>query len=236
MPFQACEKEEGLMDNLETLGLFVLFAFLTLSGGYYLFSRKDPVQDKIPLPDKHDDFETGEEVFPLVQFPPEAEQEPIPELPWGYNDDKLTIMARDPEWIFAYWDIGEQRRSSLRHSIGPLWDSSQPVLRVHDVTGISYFDGANSNQHFDVAVDDYSGNWYVHPGGPNKKYCAELGRILSDGTFVMMARSNFASTPPNGISDKTDPEWMLVSEKEKKLYNHIGYPTGISSGEMFNRQ
>lgn len=224
------------MNNLDTLGLILLLAFLILIGGYYLFSRNNRVHNKLPLRDEPEDFETGEELFPLIQFPPEIEQEQVPELPVGYDDDKITIMARDPEWIFAYWDISDTKRSSLRHSIGPAWNSSLPVLRVHDVTGIAYFDGANSNLFFDVAINDYSSNWYVHTGVPDRTFCVELGRVLSDGTFVMMARSNFTSTPRNSVSDRTDPDWMLVSDNEKKLFARIGTPAGISSGELVNRQ
>lgn len=224
------------MNNLDTLGLILLLGFLILIGGYYLFSQNNRVHNKLPLRDEPEDFETGEELFPLIQFPPEIEEEQVPELPWGYDDNRITIMARDPEWIFAYWDISATKRSALRQSLGPAWDSSLPVLRVHDVTGIAFFDGENSNQHFDVAVNDYSGNWYVHTGVPDRTYCVELGRILQDGNFVMMARSNFTSTPRNSVSDKTDLDWLLVSDNEKKLFDRIGNPDGVSSGELFNRQ
>lgn len=224
------------MNNLDTLGLILLLGFLIIGGGYYLFSQNNRVHNKLPLRDEPDDFETGEELLPLIQFPPEAEQEQVPELPGGYNDDKISIMARDPEWIFAYWDVSEDKNRSLQHSVGPVWDNALPVLRVHDVTGIAYFNGANSNLYFDVPVNDCSGNWYVHTGVPDRTFCVELGRILPDSSFVMVARSNLTSTPSNSISDKIDPEWMLVTENEKKLFALIGSPTGISSGELFNQQ
>ncbi|MDT3699039.1 MAG: DUF4912 domain-containing protein [Thermincola sp.] len=223
------------MNNLETIGLILVLSFLVFLGSSYLITRNNRIQDKISLQDKSDDFEAGEEIFPLIQFPPEIKKEHVPELPPGYNDDKITVMARDPETIFAYWDISKKKRNSMRHSVGPIWDSSLPVLRVHDVTRIAYFDGTNSNQFFDVPVDDFSGNWYVAPAVPNRTYCIELGRVLSDGTFVVMARSNFTSTPNNCVSDLTDPDWMLVSDNQKKLFARIGNQTGISSGEMQNQ-
>lgn len=223
------------MNNLETLGLIALLVLIILSGGYYLvISQRNRVRDTLPLQEE-EDFETAEELFPLVQFPPDTAQEYVPDLPWGYDDDKITIMARDPEWLFAYWDISQHKRDSLRHSVGTVWDSSLPVLRIHDVTGIAHFNGANSNYYFDVAINDYAGNWYVHTGVPDRTYCVELGRVLPDGAFVMIARSNFTPTPRNSVSDRIDPEWMLVSEHEKKLFARIGHPAGISSGELFNR-
>lgn len=200
--------------------------------------RKTKVKKELPSPVEigEDNFEAAEEIFPIIEFPPELEHEHVPELPWGYDDNKITIMARDPEWIYAYWDISEERRNSLRHTYGPGWDNSLPVLRVYDVTGISYFNGFNANHHYDTVINDYAGSWYIHVGVPNRTYCIDLGRILSDGTYIVVARSNFTFTPRNSISDNVDSAWMLVSENERKLYSRISPLTGTSSGELFNRK
>ena len=29
----------------------------------------------------------------------------MPELPAHYGEDRITVMARDPWWLFAYWEI-----------------------------------------------------------------------------------------------------------------------------------
>ncbi|WP_418791738.1 DUF4912 domain-containing protein [Phosphitispora sp. TUW77] len=190
-----------------------------------------PVRKITPEP------ETAKELFPRLEFL--AEPEPGPEhdyvinLPWGYDDNKIMIMARDPETIFAYWDISEQLRNSLRFTHGSQWDESLPVLRVYDVTGIDYFNGVNANSFFDIVINDFAGNWYLHVGTPNRTFCVDLGKILKDGTFVTIARSNITSTPRNCLSDRTDPEWMLVSGNRRKLYSRIGKKGGMSSYEIF---
>jgi len=227
------------MNNLDTVGLILLFGTIILGGGLYLVMGKNKkALNRLPspvIPREDNKFETAREFFPRIEFPPEPEHEFIPDLPAGYYDDKITIMARDPEWIYAYWDISEEKRNLLKHTYGPRWDNSLPVMRVYDVTGIENFNGLNANNYFDIIINDYARSWYVHVGMPNRTYCVDLGRILSDGTYVVLARSNFTFTPRNSVSDKTDPDWLLVSENERKLYARIGLDS-ISSIELFQRE
>lgn len=225
------------MNILDAIGLILLFGAIIFGGGIYFMSKKTKyVKNELPVPvlTKERDFETAAVLFPDISFPSEVEYEHIPELPWRYSDNKITIMARDPEWIYAYWDISGESRTSLEHTYGRRWEFSLPVLRVYDVTGVSYFNGYNANNYYDTVINDYAGSWYLHVGVPHRTYCVDLGRILNDGTYVMMVRSNFTVTPRNTISDRIDPEWMLVSEKERRLYSRIK-GEGLSSAELFKQ-
>jgi hypothetical protein len=216
-----------------------MFGALILGGGLYLMSANEKKNSKkIPVTAVSEDatFESAEELFPVIEFPPEFEHKPDPELPWGYDDNKIIIMARDPDTIYAYWDISEEKRNSLRDLYGHHWENSLPVLRIYDVTGITDFDGYNANHHYDVVINDYAGSWYLHVGTPNRTFCVDLGRILNDGRYITVARSNLTFTPRNTFSDRTDPEWMLVSENERRLYARIMQADGHSSIELFDRQ
>ncbi|MHB9094169.1 MAG: DUF4912 domain-containing protein, partial [Eubacteriales bacterium] len=125
--------------------------------------------------------------------------------------------------------------NSLQHSYGTRWDNSLSVLRVYDTTGVEHFNGFNANRYYDVVINDYAANWYLHVGVPDRTYCVDLGKILNDGTFIVLARSNFTFTPRNSLSNKTDPDWMLVSDKERRLYARIGELEGTSSAELFKQ-
>ncbi len=229
------------MYNFDAFMLILFFSVLIFGGGIYLMSKKKPMAYKtlpepLPVRESAPEPETAEELFPRLDFLAESEPNPehdfVPELPWGYDDNKITILARDPETIYAYWDISEQLQNTLRFTHGPRWNEALPVLRVYDVTGIDYFNGVNANSYFDIVVNDAAGNWYLHVGAPNRTFCVDLGKILNDGTFVTIARSNFTATPRNTLSDRTDPEWMLVSTDRRKLYSRIG-KEGMSSYEIF---
>lgn len=219
---------------LDLTGL-LLFSLLFVGGGLYLFSRKTTKKKStLPAVTKNDQ-ETAEELFPKFQFPPEIEHEQVPELSLGYNDTKITIMARDPGWIYAYWETNEETKKFLHHSHEAKWDGSYPVLRVYDVTDAKAFNGFNANSYYDTIVNDVVGCWYLHVGVPNRTYCVDHGRILNDGTYVVIARSNYTYTPRNTFSDKTDPELMLISENERKLYNRIGNLEGIGSSDLYKK-
>jgi hypothetical protein len=225
------------MYNLDTAGLILLFSTIIIGGGLYLMSlNKTNKTHKKLLDTMPEDVEIAEEIYPVIQFPPNIETEPTPELPWGYNDEKITIMARDPETIYCYWDISDKKCGLLKQIYGQKWDRSFSVLRVYDITGVKSFDGLNAHYYYDTVINEHTGNWYLHVGHPNRMYCVDLGRILSDGAFVLVARSNFAITPRNCVSDRTDPEWMLVSDHERRLFARIGEADGMSSLYLFQQK
>jgi len=226
---------------LETIGLILLFSLVVLGSGLYLKLAKPRGQKTIATtrkdkPEFAAKFETAVEFFPDFQFPPEPIQEQVPELPWGYDDDTITVMAKDPEWIFAYWDISEEKRENLKNTYGDRWDSSVPVLRVYDVTQLDFFDNSNPLDFQDIIIDDRVGSCHVRVGIPDHTYFADLGRVLSDGTYIRVARSNLFCTPRNNLSDKVDPEWMLVSANERRLLAYMSRLKGVSSAELLNNQ
>ena len=50
-------------------------------------------------------------------------------LPEGYGDNHLVVMARDPFWFFAYWEITHERAEQIRVAHGrDSWDRAALVL------------------------------------------------------------------------------------------------------------
>lgn len=217
--------------------LLLFFAILVL-GGLSLMSRKglpqqkpqSPEEKRHPKQQKPFPMEAAEE-FTATQPRPlitkEEREAPRPEtyeLPWTHGESKIVALARDPYWIFVYWEISQAKRRELAERFGPrAWEESRPVLRVYDTTNLYFFD---SRDYVEIPINDYANNWYIHTGEPNKTFCVELGRVLPDGTYIFIARSNFVSTPRDRVSEIVDEEWLLLAEYEKRLYERIGrvYP------------
>jgi hypothetical protein len=133
------------------------------------------------------------------------------DLPSGYGDDRVAALPRDPYWVFAYWEISDGRRAAVRREHGPrVWEKSRLVLRVYDVTGL-LFDGTNAHRSWDIGVGGAS-TWYVNVGAPDHEWCLDLGLVLPDGRFVVLARSNVVRTPADGFSALTDAEWLTLEE------------------------
>lgn len=155
-------------------------------------------------------------------------------LPLRYSDNRITILPRDPWWIYTYWDISEQRINEVISSI-PVYERENLkwILRVYDLTGISNFDGKNANSFFDIGIHLEANNWYVNVNQPERSWCIDIGLINPSGKFFMVARSNIIKTPYFGISSVIDEEWALPDED---YYKVLGiYDLGKSSLERKKR-
>lgn len=144
---------------------------------------------------------------------------PLPEyreLPDVYGDTKIVLLVRDPEWVFAYWEINEY--SKLEHGmIGENSAAFQLVVRVYQITGRNWpFDRAN--YFYDIPVHQAARSVYISIPEAGKTWITELGIVKSDGVFQPIARSLPADAPRNTISREGEIEWMTVLE------NQIGDP------------
>lgn len=151
---------------------------------------------------------------------------PEPQLPRNYGVDRMALMARDPNWLFAYWEITATKQEELTNRFGPaVWSTTHPVLRVYDVTGVD-FNGKNANGYSDIHVGEHVDNWHIQVGEPDRSFCVDLGRMFPDGRFVTLLRSNVVTTPRASLSDRLDEEWMWI----EGLYHSIGkFQYGTSS-------
>jgi hypothetical protein len=147
------------------------------------------------------------------------------ELPQGYGEERIVLMARDPYWAFVYWETTPARLEREKAWFG--WDSKLAV-RLYDITGVP-FDGMNANGYYDQEVFDRVGSWYFDLARPSHSFCADIGLLTPDGRFLTLARSSSVTLPREGVSDVLDQEWMLLDEEFWKLY---GAPGGLSSPEV----
>ncbi len=171
------------------------------------------------LPDLKEEFST--ELTPSGSLP--EYQFPREELPHSYGIDRLVLLARDPYWLYAYWEVTATKMAEFSSTHGA-WETSWPVLRVYDVTGIT-FNGQNANQYIDIGINDQADNWHINTGEPDRTFCVDLGRQFPDGRFITLLRSNTVTTPRASLSDREDEEWMWI----EGIYRSIRHQYGISS-------
>ncbi len=141
-------------------------------------------------------------------------------LPPYYGEDKLVLMVRDPWWLFAYWEVTPGREAYIRDQVlRSGFTPDKTVLRVYDVSNASIESPAS---FFDIEIDHLNSNWYIDVGQPNRVWVAEIGIRAHGGRFFAMVRSNAVKTPPFGISDILDEEWMMPDEMYFKLVGVMG--------------
>lgn len=128
-------------------------------------------------------------------FPVEAACVSTYELPSKYGENRVTLLVRDPGWLYAYWEhIGMPCVQDALY---------KSIVRLYMADG----SGAYTRIVIDIPVEVEAGNWYVNVPSPNASYVAELGHLYNDGTFLTLARSNIVFTPPASVSNVEDEEW-----------------------------
>jgi len=145
---------------------------------------------------------------------------PPRDLPSEYGDTRIVLLVRDPEWIYAYWEVNDSTRQELR--IPRSGHNRRMVIRLYKITGRNWPEEA-AHYFFDVEVSPYAQNWYIKLPETAQKWCAELGMFNEEGEYLPIVRSNVIATPRDTVSPETDADWMTVEEVYEKLY-------GISAG------
>jgi hypothetical protein len=128
----------------------------------------------------------------------------LPELPERYDELRVVLLARDPGWLYAYWDLSTEVRERLSARQGAL------ALRLHDVTDLE-FDGAHSWWKSLHWVPPESSHAYLPAPAAGRAYLVELGLYEEAGEdrlaprFLPLVRSDGAHAPeagPSMISDE----------------------------------
>jgi hypothetical protein len=131
-----------------------------------------------------------EPIAPPAVSPPAYED--LGELPASYHEETLFLTARDPRWLFAYWDFDWTKVPAQGFRYGaPIF-----YLRIAQATGAV---------ETTVEVQPQARNWYVPVSAPGAAYFAELGYYNNDGTFVTCLRSGITTTPPESLAEDHAP-------------------------------
>ena len=115
-------------------------------------------------------------------------------LPATYGTGKLLLVARDPHWLYAHWDLSEpqQRRYNALSADRHL------VVRLTPGT----ISGHSSSE---IHVHPESRHWFIHVDRAATQYTAELGYHRTNAEWVTVAASTPVRTPPDTASkDRTE--------------------------------
>lgn len=105
----------------------------------------------------------------------------LPELPAFYGTQTLTLMARDPRTLFAYWDVDWQKAFA----------EEQPRERkVH--LRVRRADGAAETT---IQIEPMAGGCYVSVGDGDAAYVGEIGYFQPAGVWNLVASSEKITTP-----------------------------------------
>jgi uncharacterized protein len=131
------------------------------------------------------------------------------DLPGGYGESRITILPRDPQWAYAYWDIPNDAKEELRRQGG-----QQLALRLYDVTDIDLnTGGAHSIQEY--LCDELAREWYMPIPVSDRDYALDIGYRCADGRWLVLARSSTVRIPPVYPSDWIEDIFITVNWEEE---------------------
>jgi uncharacterized protein len=146
------------------------------------------------------------------------------ELPYNYGETLIVLMIRDPHWLYAYWEVTEEKYKEARASLGNNLGSAKEILRVYDTTTTPW-------KSFDITINPGARNWYINVPESEHSYLVDIGYLAADGTFILLARSNRVKMPLDKMSDVIDEEWMTI-DYDRMYALSGGFGIGKSSGEI----
>jgi hypothetical protein len=122
----------------------------------------------------------------------------LSDLPEHYGDHRLVVMARDPNWAYAYWDLNPTKVRDLLKSAGQTASKARWILRVYSA---ALHPVEEKGHYFDVDILVQGGNYYLNLSKPGARFIVEIGVMDTSGMFRSTAQSNPVILPLDHPSD-----------------------------------
>ncbi len=131
--------------------------------------------------------------------PPQHFETAETELPEAYGTRRLFLTARDPHWLYAYWDLTREQQTKLnaKSSDGHL------ILRI-------YTGKLEGHPACEIHVHPESRHWFAHVERSGDSYSAELGYYSPLGRWTRIAISSATVTPPDAAAVEGDVEFATI--------------------------
>lgn len=138
--------------------------------------------------------------YALGPIPPvQPAPTPAAELPEAYGTKQLFLTARDPHWLFAYWDLTHDQLKKYNS----LSIDRHLVLRV-------YRDSLDGEPQAQIHVHPESRDWFIPVPAAGAKYLADLGYLDAKHKWVSVAHSAATLTPPDDLSDDLSVRFATI--------------------------
>lgn len=131
------------------------------------------------------------------------------DLPYKYNKTVIKALAQNPNTLFVYWEISDEDVQSIKDKYGEnFFYVTKPVLIIHNLT---------NKYSFEVDINDFANNWYIHVNDTKCQYVVELGRRPKDGEINNLPDNYLYVTSSNMIESPNDHVLFYDSEAYRKV-------------------
>lgn len=146
-----------------------------------LISKKLPTRKKSKKINNTEDLSSSDLINDINAISDDENEKfvDIPEyydLPYKYEKTVVKVLYQNPNTLFVYWDISDDDINGFKKAYGDnFFYVTKPVLVIHNIS-----DGYS----FEIEVNDFANNWYIHVSDAKCKYNVELGRRPSQSAKI----------------------------------------------------
>ena len=109
-------------------------------------------------------------------------------LPTGYGE--MFLIARDPHWLFTYWDFDYAKFPTPR----------KLFIEVY----------RNNELESTVEINEIARNWYIPVQSAGSDYTVVFGYRDANGIWTEVGKAGPTQTPPESISPNWDTQFATV--------------------------
>lgn len=117
-------------------------------------------------------------------------------LPQSYGKPTLFLIARDPHWLFCYWDFDFSHLHASEMRDGQ-WQLHMKVF-------------ANGEETAVVPIEHERRHWYLPADKAGAEYYIEMGYFDKAGNWKVQLFSNHAQTPSDSVAPQTEAEFVTI--------------------------
>lgn len=125
--------------------------------------------------------------------------EDLGELPTAYGTGMVVASARDPHWLYVFWDLTDEQQNKYNRASR---DKHLVVRLLIPATD----DQIVSETH----VHPESRNWFIPVPSAGGRYQIELGYNDQKGAWQQVSKSRPVSTPPAELSEDTSADFATL--------------------------
>lgn len=172
--------------------------------------NKKPVNETVEMQEAHK-YDLGGEKSVADAAPAESQNpayEDLGELPQSYGTNLIYLIARDPQWLFTYWDI----------------DWGQFGGEVKDKAVHLKLLAEDGSEVESVEVDPYARNWYLAAPAQGVSFQVKIGFYTASGGWQIAATSSAALVPATTMTEageETDTARLPVHVSFQQLLNTV---------------
>lgn len=151
------------------------------------------------------------------------------DLPYKYNKTVVKVLAQNPNTLFVYWEISDIDKERFSKKYGKdFFQTTKPVLLIKNLT-----DG----YEYELEINDFANNWYIHVNDSKCKYEIELGRKPIDSnnaTYYPITESNVMESPNDHVlffkdGDRIVFKNIYTNRTRTRLYRSDKYGANVSA-------